>query len=793
MAERKHAGAANDAEGGLTIVDVWHTVRRNRWLVAGITAAMIGLGALVTWMQAPVYASAATLLIEEKKPGISLLEDLGPLAGGGGGASGIETDLVVLQSRLIAEVVADSLALHVAVTEPRVPRSELLDVLYAPRADVRREYRLARQENGTYRATGPGQSAVTVRVGQPFKLGTTLLVLKPAVNRRAPEEIVVVVDRFRHAVAALRKTLAAGRGSREVTVVSVAYQHTDPVLAAAVPNAAADAFIRHKLGVTSRESQEMVAFLRGQVSQYEEQLRAAETDLRDFREAAQVVAPKEEASEQVKRLAERTAERDSKRAQRDALADLLSRVDGTPEVDGRSPYRQLASFPVFIGNRLVQDLVQAITTLENQRSQLMVGRTAEHPEVQGIDARIREIEDQLHRTATGYLESLNTELASMDAELGRFGAVMATIPSRELEFARRFRRQELLEELYTLLQTRLKEAEITDAVEPTNLRVLDRALIPEKPVSPVPVKNLFLATVFGVLLGLGAAMALEALDTKVRTEDEAASLSGGVPVLGTIPRMRDGARSNGRRGAVHADGVLAARLVTRRDPGSPVAEAYRALRTNITFAGVDRAPQVLVITSAMPGDGKSTSAANLAVTLAQQGTATLLVDADLRKGLLHHMLDARKEPGLTHVLLGRATLDEAVQQLEVAVDGVPLSFLPAGVFPPNPAELLGSAKMRELMAELRKRYAVIVLDAPPLSAVTDAAVLGGMADTTLLVARAGSTEKEALRHAAGRLEMLRTAVGGVVLNDIDVQRAGYGYYGMEDERPTNGRRNGKGH
>lgn len=785
MAElRKHA--ADDAEGGLSVLDIWHTLRRNKWLVAGTTAAVLALGALFTWMQTPVYASGSSLLIEDKEPGISLMAELSPLAGGGA-ARAIETDIVVLQSRLIAESVADSLALHVDVLEPKVPRSEVLDVLSAPRATVRRQYTLVRQGDGSYRASGPGQPAVTARVGQPVQLGQTVIQLKPSVNRAAPEEIVVVVQPFRAAVAGLRRVMGVGRNSREVMVVNINYQHTDPVLAAAVPNAAALHFIRHKSGVESEEARGLVEFLRGQVAGYEEQLRTAEADLRAFRETARVVAPKEEASEQVKQLAMRTAERDAKRAERDALAGLLQRVAATPAEAGRSPYRQLASFPVFLANRLVQDLVAAITNLENRRTELLIQRTESHPEVVGIDERIAQLEEQLYRTARGYLESLNTELTSIDAELSRFGSQLSTIPARELEFARRLREQELLEELYTLLQTRLKEAEIADAVEPTNIRVLDTALVPLRPVSPSPLKNLFLAGAFGLLLGVGLAMGLEALDTKVRTEDEAASLSGGVPVLGTIPRIRlKGAAANGRNG----DGAMASRLVTQRDPRSPVSEAYRALRTNLTFAAIDGVPQVLVVTSAMPGDGKSTSAANLAVTLAQQGSPTLLIDADLRKGLLHHMLGAQKEPGLTHVLLGHATVDDAVQRLP-AGDGT-LDFLAAGVFPPNPAELLGSSRMRELMAQLRQRYTVIVLDAPPLNHVTDAAVLGGMADSTLLVARAGSTEKEALRHAASRLELLRAPVGGVVLNDLDTARAGYGYYGMEEDR-HNGRRNGKGH
>jgi polysaccharide biosynthesis transport protein len=775
---RKHA-AADDAEGGLTVLDIWHALRRNRWLVAGVTLLVTVLGAVFTWLQDPVYASESSLLIEEKRPGIALMADLNPLMGGGG--DGIETDIKVLQSRRIAEAAVDSLDLHVQLVAPAVPRSQLLEVIDAPRTTRAAHYVFTRQEDGSYRAPVRGRPDVVLRVGQPGQLGPVTVRLTPRVARTAPEEIEVGVARFVDAVALLRKYLRVGRDSREVTLVNVQYQSKDREMAAQVPNVIANRFIEHKTGNELSESSGMVSFLREQVGSYEEQLRTAEADLREYRESANVVSPVDEATEQVRRLAQRTAERDAKRAERDALSELLTRITAAPaDPSGRSPYRQLASFPVFLSNPLVQNLLQSVTELENQRASLLIGRTEANRDVQGIEVRVGEIEQQLYRTARGYLESLDTELRSMDADLSRFGTQMATIPSRELEFARRRRNAQLLEELYTLLQTRLKEAEITNAVLPNNIRVLDPALVPDRPVSPIPMRNLVLAGAFGLLLGVGLAMGLEALDTKVRTEEDAASVAGGVPVLGAIPRIRlKGATGDG----------MSERLVTQRDPRSPVSEAYRALRTNLAFAAIDGAPQVTVVTSAMPGDGKSTSAANLAVTLAQQGTPTLLVDADLRKGLLHHVLGARKEPGLTHVLLGRATLDEAVQLLPMG-DGTPLAFLPAGIFPPNPAELLGAPRMRELMKELRERFAVIVLDAPPLNHVTDAAVLGSMADSTLLVARSGATEKEALRHAANRLELLRAPVGGLVLNDLETGRAGYGYYGMEEEKPS-GRRNGR--
>ena len=330
MAElRKHAPAADEAEGGLSILDIWHTLRRNRWLVAGVTAGMLGLGALFTWMQTPVFESGSSVLIDEKEPGISLMAELAPLAGGGAGR-GVETDMVVMRSRLIAEAVADSLALHVVVEKPKLPRSQVLDVVYAPRTDTFRRYTLTRQGDGSYRAVGRGQPPVTVRVGQAARLGQTTIMLKPGIARRAPEEIVVAVQPFRSAVAGVRRTLGVGRTSREVMVVNLNYRHTDPQLAAAVPNATALHFIRHKSGSESQEAAGLVEFLREQVAGYEEQLRAAEGELRDFREASRVVAPEEEATEQVKQLALRTAERDAKRAERDALAGLLQRVANTP-------------------------------------------------------------------------------------------------------------------------------------------------------------------------------------------------------------------------------------------------------------------------------------------------------------------------------------------------------------------------------------------------------------------------------------------------------------------------------
>lgn len=778
-------GTGNPGSGDRTQI-LWRALQRHRWMVLGIVVSVVALTGLFTWLQRPVYQSAATMRIDDDSPQSFLSQSSSSLMPTGGGSK-LETEMLVLQSRHIAEAVVDSLNLRLQLLEPNRPRPEVIRPLAMVRDTVGGPFELRWEgadsysvsvEQGSLRAQDPRR----VKIGTPFTLGGMTLALAPSLRSAPPKRIRFALLPLRDAVAQMQTATEVARLDPKAQIIAIRYTGTDPWLTAAVPNAVTHAFIQYKALGSRSESHTAVGFLRQQVSQYEQELSRAEERLRAFRENQQVVSLTDEASEQVKRLAEMQARKDALRSEREALAELLDRINKGKGARGETAtYRQLASFPVFLSNKAVQDILQSLTDLENQRAQLLVRRTTENVDVQGFTERIQELELQLFQIGQNYLRSLDSELASSENTLSRFGTQLAAIPAREVQFARLSREQSLLADIYTMLQTRLKEAELKEAVEPENARVIDEAIVPVRPISPRPTRNLVFGLFLGLMLGVGAALGRESLDTRIRSMDDVRTATGGVPVLGTIPRLQGFTASgeNGHRRSrivpVAPETLVQNHLVTRMDPKSPASEAYRTLRTNLTFANLERRTQTLVVTSAAPGDGKSTSASNLAITLAQQGVRTLLVDADLRKGILHELFDISQDPGLTHVLLGTVSRGEAIRRIELEGGTGVLHFLSSGVFPPNPSELLGSERMRQLIGEMRDEYDMIIFDAPPLNIVTDAAVLGTMSDATLLVARAGNTDRRALGQAAAQLQHVRAAVTGVVLNDFEADGSRYTY------------------
>ncbi len=370
--------------------------------------------------------------------------------------------------------------------------------------------------------------------------------------------------------------------------------------------------------------------------------------------------------------------------------------------------------------------------------------------------QIRSIQEQRYADSLNNLKAQIDELSATIAETQKELEARAhdTTPQGQAE---RTRLETILagyRNTYAALVQSYEQMRLTATQSVDTAILFEQAQVPKEPVRPRKLMNTALAGVLGMMLAVGAAFVIEYLDDTLKSPDDV-NRTLGLPTLSAIGRLKEGQNE----------------LILTADPLSPVSEAFRVLRTNIRYSSVDRPLQVLLVTSTGPEEGKSVVAANLATALAQAGLRTALVDADLRRSRQHRLFGLHPREGLVGALLAGST-DGRLQP--TAVEG--LSLLPAGEKPPNPVELLGSQRMRELREELGGAFDAVVVDSPPVLIGADAAVLAQMADGVLLVVDAGVTRRDMARQAVESLQHVGARLIGVVLNRVPIRRGGYYYY-----------------
>ena len=353
-------------------------------------------------------------------------------------------------------------------------------------------------------------------------------------------------------------------------------------------------------------------------------------------------------------------------------------------------------------------------------------------------------------------QQLQSQISAIDAQVASLSKLAPTSPQADAL---------LVQE--TALKEDLATLQVSGAVSGGGVEVVTPAKAPTSPSSPKPVQDALIAAIVGLLLGIGIAFLFEHLDDAVYSKEEAGRLAGDAPVLGMIPRIG----SWKRRGDVV--------LVSTASHNSSVAEAYRSLRTSLQFAGHDGNMKTILVTSPSPGEGKTSTIANLGVVLAQADQRVVVVSCDLRRPRLGQFYERSESPGFTSVILGQTSLGDALQTVEGLGN---LFFLGSGEVPPNPTELLASGAAHEIFSKLRQAYDIVLLDSPPLLPVTDAVILARAADATLLVIAAGETKRRQVVEAAEMLAQVDATRVGVILNEVEVggrygYRDSYGSYG----------------
>ena len=550
-------------------------------------------------------------------------------------------------------------------------------------------------------------------------------------------------------------------------LLEIRFYSRDPQLAARVANTHANNFIEHNFRTRYEATMKASEWLTDQLRELRSKVESSEAQLVDFERRYNLVNIDERQNVLTQRLSDVNHELSVAEADR---------------VQKESAYRQAASGqdPAILEDSLTEKLQVRLSELRGQHAEARPQFGPQHPRMQRLEEQIKEVESQLAkqrelilaRLKDDYQSSLKREALVRDL-VERQKKEVNELNQRLIEYNIIRREVTTTKQLYDSLQQQLNEAGISVGLRSSNIRIVDPARVPLGPYSPNVFFNVLLAFLLSTPVGIALAFFREYLDNTIKTPDEVERYTG-LPTMALVPLAENTGAGKKLLPAASAAGGDRSEvaLATYEQPQSSMAEAFRSLRTAVLLSFPERPPRLLLVTSGQPSDGKTATAINLAVALAQRGSKVLLVEADLRKPSASKVLRTSGSPGLSLFLSGA----EQRNGLIVPTSVPNLYFIPAGPIPPNPAELLSSGRMKQLLAELSLEYEHVVLDSPPLLSITDATVLSVLVDGVILVVRFGKTTREVVRHMRHMLASVNARVLGVVLNGVALNSVDYYYY-----------------
>ena len=602
---------------------------------------------------------------------------------------------------------------------------------------------------------------------------------------------------------------------REVDIVDVAFKSTNPTEAQTAVNAVMDSYQDESLKYARAEITSVREFLEKQLDVTSKKLAISEEDLRAYKIANEVFALSEETKEMITNMVEFEAQLSSAQTELQIVDKKLTYLKGELIKIDEALGEEMTAISSPVSEQLRQKLIES----ESQLAIFLTkkGYTKNHPQLVSLRNEIDNIKRQMKTEIDKILEvdkysfnpldrrqeliteiiateveyqTANAKVSALETVVEEYSMRMSGLPDAELELARLERSKAINEQIYSMLVTRYEEAKISEEGKLSNIRIINRASVPKSPVSPKVKMNILIGLLLGLGLGIGAAFLLESMNTKINNLSDVDRYVK-LPILGTIPDIpldekqladiEDQIGKEKDKEKLQALAIkkrqMSARLVPQYSPKSPIAEAYRTFRTNTVSLPpkISGEGRIYLVTSSGPKEGKSTSSSNLAITLSQMRSKTVIVDCDMRRPMVHNLFFVSRENGLSRFL---TTEDVDIHDIIKPSGMENLDIITAGHVPPNPSELLSSKKMDDLFAKLREEYDYIIVDSPPIIAVTDALIIAKKVDHLVLVIRVNSTEREIIEQAKSLLKNIDVKVAGVVVNGIEVKKyySGYKYY-----------------
>ncbi|MGE5359681.1 MAG: GumC family protein [Bacteroidales bacterium] len=709
------------AESDTHVFDYLRVLYRRRWVALPVFLVLFVTSAINTVRTTPIYEAKTEILIEKDGAKGGNINDLFQQQEGWYNDDFYQTQYKMLQSRTLA-------------------RRAIVELKMGDRPDLDGGVKV----QGGFSLTGlvfSGIGAVRGLINSNNSQATTS---RPA-DEKAWQS--AVIDDYLG-----RLTVVPIRNSR---LVDLKFVSASPQMAMKMANALAEAYIRQNLELRFTTNKEANVWLSDQVNEQKKKVEEAEQALQNYKEQNDAAAVDDRQNIVVQKLADLNAavtKAKTERFGKEAVYRQLQSMDANGSID---------TFPAVLSNEYIQKIKSELADLYRQRSQLLDKYGEKWPDVTKVNLAIQGAEAKLKAETSKITASVRAEYESALAnERSLVGALESqkneslSLGRKSIEYSVLQRNAQSNRQIYESLLQRTSETGISSKVEATNIRQVDKAEPPRVPILPRTGRDLTLAFLIAAFCGVGLAFGFEYLDNRIKSPDEV-KLHLDLPFLGMIPTVKD-----------HAD-----RALINNGVPAEFSESFQSVRTSVLFSSADQGAHKLVVTSTGPGEGKSLVASNMAMALAQAGQRVLLIDGDMRRPRVHEIFGENQEPGLSNVLTAQSLLPECVRK--TAVDK--LFVLPAGVIPPNPAELLASKRFAEFLLGLNAAYDWVVIDSPPVLAVADAAIYATTASGVLFVVAADRTTRQAARAALDQLHAVDAKMIGAVLNGVNITRNPYYY------------------
>jgi capsular exopolysaccharide synthesis family protein len=738
-----------EQEQQVTLTDYIRILRRGRWIIFLSLIVVMATTIYYTFTTQPVYEASALIMLKEEGGVKQEIFEVGSFMKR---ETMINNHVEILRSRTLAEEVIHNLQASVYADSLWILGNRKREERIQWKAWLEKTLKLKEQEDKT--------------------------------------------PKFDDLVKSFREGAISVVPKRDTDMVELKVQAYSPFEASLIANTWMNAYVHMDIRESRAEVADIRQFLDDKQREMEQKLTGSETALKNYKQKEGVAELNAETEQIIKMSA------DFETMYQEAVTDLESNERRLTVLKSKLNESQKAALNSSLSSPVIQELqkqqAKLIADIASYEQQLKSTDYYSQDDptlkkykqrLEGLQVKIRE---EMNKMVSGGASTLNpldvsqnllTSILEIEVEnsslkartqelkkiVSRYNRELNSVPEKHLRLAQLQRELEVNNNIYLMLREKYEENRIAEVGQLGSVREIDQAKPPKEPIKPKKKMNLILGFIVGLGLGVGITFLREYLDTSVKTIEDLEQMNFGV--LGSIPFISSQSvvKNNGKVGEIT---LIESRLITHFAPKSPVSEAYRSLRTNIQFAKADKKVKSALVTSSVPGEGKSTTVANLAITFAQMGAKTLLIDADLRRPVLHGIFGCSRNDGLTNVLVGRSTLEEAIH--ETRIDG--LNLLVSGTLPPNPSELLNSKVMAKLVDKVSSVYDFVLFDTPPVIAVTDAAVLSTNVDGVVLIVKSGETSREVIERSRMLLDKVNANLLGVLVNGVHLSMMYGSYY-----------------